>query len=289
MAKQRTIRSVVEYSGIGLHTGNKSTARFLPAPINSGITFVRKDILGEPRILAEIGNVVGVIRGTTIGDGQAVVHTVEHICSALLGLQIDNVIVEINANEPPVADGSSSFFVETLMKAGFEEQDAPRKEWVCAQEYTYRNNTTEIRISPSENLVVHCKLLFDHPMIGTQENTFTITPESYVKEIARARTFCFDYEVEALKRKGLAVGGSLDNAVVVGIDRIYNQEKVLRYPDEFVRHKVLDFLGDLFLLGYFVRGRIDAIKIGHGHNINFVREIKEKFLKTMSKSKENFL
>jgi UDP-3-O-acyl-N-acetylglucosamine deacetylase len=120
---------------------------------------------------------------------------------------------------------------------------------------------------------VQCQLTYDHPMISKQEVSFEITPESYMKEIAGARTFCFDYEVEALKRKGLARGGSLDNAVVIGIDRIHNKEKSLRWPDEFARHKILDFMGDLFLLGQRVQGKVTAVKVGHGHNINFVKEI----------------
>jgi UDP-3-O-acyl N-acetylglucosamine deacetylase len=271
--KQKTIKTEAVYKGIGLHTGNTCTASFLPAPSDSGVHFIRKDLPGSPKIPATIEHVVGVIRGTTIGIANVQVHTIEHICSALLGLGIDNLDVELDANEPPVADGSSKAFVETLLKAGLVEQDQPKKELFLAEPVIYQSNETKIEITPADFLEIHCQLIFTHPMIGNQENTFTITPETYLKEIAPARTFCFDYEVEALKRKGLARGGSLDNAVVVGMDRIYNKEKNLRYPDEFVRHKILDFLGDLFLLGQSVKGKIDATKVGHGHNINFVKKL----------------
>ena len=273
MQKQKTIKNEGTYSGVGLHTGNISTIKFIPAPANTGVHFVRTDLPEKPSISATIDQVIGVIRGTTLGFNGARVHTVEHVCSALMGLGIDNLIIELDANEPPVADGSAKPFVDALLKAELVEQNQPKNELIITEPLLYRQNETEIKISPSDQLTVHCQLLFDHPMIGKQEATFVITPETFIKEISRARTFCFDYEVEALKRKGLARGGSLDNAVVVGMNRIYNKEAVLRYPDEFVRHKILDFLGDLYLLGKTVRGKIDAIKIGHGHNINFVKEL----------------
>ena len=270
---QKTIQKQAAYSGVGLHTGNLSTVKFIPAPPNSGVAFVRTDLPGNPRIPANIDYVIGVIRGTTIGLEGARVHTVEHVCSALLGLGIDNLTVEVDCNEPPVADGSAKPFLETLLEAGLVDQDAPKSELLISEPVAYRSNETEIKIEPAEGLTIQCQLVFDHPMIGNQEAAFSVTPEDYAREIAAARTFCFDYEVEALKRKGLARGGSLDNAVVVGMDRIYNKEKVLRYPNEFVRHKILDFLGDLFLLGKTIQGKITAVKIGHGHNINFVKEI----------------
>lgn len=273
-ANQKTIKKEIVYKGVGLHTGNTSTVKFIPAPANSGVCFVRKDIPDSPRIPARIQHVTGVVRGTTLAVGDSVVHTVEHICSALFGLGIDNLVVEVDANEPPVGDGSAKPFVETLLKSGLEEQSAPRSIYIPSQPVAYRSNETEIRIEPADSLTIHCQLIFDHPLIGNQEATFAInTPESYIDEISKARTFCFDYEVEALKRKGLAKGGSLDNAVVVGMDKIHNKEKILRYTNEFVRHKVLDFLGDLFLFGRTVRGKITAVKIGHGHNVNFVREL----------------
>ncbi|OGR83726.1 MAG: UDP-3-O-[3-hydroxymyristoyl] N-acetylglucosamine deacetylase [Elusimicrobia bacterium RIFCSPLOWO2_01_FULL_54_10] len=270
---QTTIREAVQFKGIGLHTGDMTTMKFVPAPADSGVAFVRTDLPGQPRIPATIDRVVGVIRGTSIGMGDAQVHTVEHVCSALFALGIDNVTVELDASEPPVADGSARAFAELLLKAGIVEQDKPKHFLAIKEKVTYRQNETELSLEPGEGLTIACQLVYDHPMIGNQERNFEVNAESYLKDIAPARTFCFDYEVEALKRKGLARGGSLDNAVVVGADRIYNKEKNLRFPDEFVRHKVLDLLGDLSLLGKSIRGKITAVKIGHGHNINFVKEL----------------
>lgn len=270
---QKTIRDEIAFTGIGLHTGSLTTMKFAPAPAGSGVAFVRTDLPGWPRIPALIENVVGVIRGTSLGAGTAQVHTVEHVCSALYALGIDNVTVELNGSEPPVADGSSRPFMETLLRAGVQEQETPKAFFSPKEPISYRQNETGITLEPGEGLTISCQLVYDHPMIGNQEGTFVIDEPSYSLEISSARTFCFDYEVEALKRKGLARGGSLDNAVVVGMDRIHNKEKTLRYPNEFVRHKVLDLIGDLSLLGKSIQGKITAVKIGHGHNINFVKEL----------------
>lgn len=276
MLTQKTIKKETVYKGVGLHTGNTSTIKFIPAPANHGVCFIRKDLPGEPKIPAVIDYVTGVVRGTTLSVDGVSVHTVEHICSALLGLGIDNLIIEVDANEPPVADGSALPFAEALLKSGLVEQSEPKKILVLSEPVIYRFNETSIQIEPAEGFSIHCQLTYDHPMLSKQEATFQITPETYLKEIAPARTFCFDYEVEALKRKGLARGGSLDNAVVVGVDRIHNKEKSLRFPDEFVRHKILDFMGDLFLLGRTLQGKVSAVKVGHGHNINFVKELLHK-------------
>jgi len=276
MLKQRTLKSETKYKGIGLHTGNISTVKFIPAPPNSGVVFVRGDLPGKPRIPATLDYVTGVVRGTTLTKDGASVHTVEHICSALMGLGIDNLLVEIDSNEPPVGDGSARPFAEALLKSGMTDQSEPKHILSVTEPVIYRFNETEITLEPAEGLTIHCRLLYDHPMIPDQDVLFTIDPETYIREIAGARTFCFDYEVEALKRKGLARGGSLDNAVVIGVDRIHNKEKKLRWPDEFARHKILDFLGDIFLLGKTLQGKVTAVKIGHGHNINFVKELKLK-------------
>lgn len=273
MQQQKTIKKEAVYTGIGLHTGNICTVRFVPAPVNSGVCFLRKDLAQAQKIPATIDHVIDVVRGTTLGLNGIKVHTVEHICSALFGLGIDNLIIELDSNEPPVGDGSAKPFVETLLQSGLVEQEQSKNFFSSPEPVLYRSNETEISFEPAAGLAIQCQLIFDHPMIGKQVAAFSIDSETYIHEIAPARTFCFDYEVEALKRKGLARGGSLDNAVVIGMDKIHNKEKALRYPDEFVRHKILDFLGDLFLLGKCVQGKITAVKIGHGHNINFVKEL----------------
>lgn len=280
MQKQKTIKKEAIYKGIGLHTGKPCTVKFFPAEANSGVTFVRTDLASRPKIPAKIQFVSEVVRGTTLTMNGHSIHTVEHLCSALLGLGIDNLLIELDSVEPPVGDGSAKFFAELLLKSGLSEQEAPKNFFFSPQPVFYHSNETEIRFLPEpgehQRLTISCQLIYDHPMMAKQEATFSITPDTYLREIAPARTFCFDYEVEALKRKGLAKGGSLENAVVIGMDRIYNKEKTLRYPDEFVRHKILDFLGDLFLLGQPVCGKITAIKIGHGHNINFVKMLKQQ-------------
>src|SRR5258708_32626871 len=249
MTAQQTIGHDVYFQGIGLHTGNLCKAVFKPAPANSGVRLVRTDLPGQPAIQAHYSNVLGVIRGTTVGNDVMRVHTIEHMLSAVYALAIDNLVIELNANEPPVADGSSQGFFDTLKEAGLGDQAAPRSFLQPHERMEYRGGETEITLEPLDTLEITTVVIFNHPLIQRQEVTITIEPNEYRREIAPARTFCFDYEVEALKKQGLARGGSLDNAVVVGLDRIHNKEKKLRFPNEFARHKALDLLGGLYLLG----------------------------------------
>jgi UDP-3-O-acyl N-acetylglucosamine deacetylase len=274
---QRTIGHEAVYKGIGLHTGNKCSLIFKPAPANHGVVFIRTDLPGRPRLPANHSIVSSVIRGTTLSlDGEknheARVHTVEHVLSALYGLGIDNLEIEVNANEPPVADGSAVPFLDVLEKAGIKEFSEQRK-FFQPDPLEYKAGETSYEVIPADELTLETVISFKHPFIGDQKVLFTLNPGSFRSDISRARTFCFDYEVEALKRQGLARGGSLDNAVVVGMDRIHNKEKVLRYPDEFVRHKTLDLLGDLFLLGLPLKAHIKAFRVGHGHNVNLVKQL----------------
>jgi UDP-3-O-acyl N-acetylglucosamine deacetylase len=275
---QHTIAKEAYYKGIGLHTGNLCKIVFKPAPENNGVTLVRTDLPGQPRIQALYSNVISVIRGTTVGNEVMRVHTIEHVLSAVYALGIDNLVIELDANEPPVADGSSRVFFDTLKEADLVAQQAEQKILRPAQRIEYRSGETEVILEPSEHLILTTVLQYKHPLMQKQEVTATIEPDRYRIEISPARTFCFDYEVEALKKQGLAKGGSLDNAVVVGLDRIHNKEKQLRFPDEFARHKALDLLGDLFLLGYRLKAHITAVRPGHGHNINFVKLLAERLL-----------
>jgi len=275
---QHTIGKEVYFQGIGLHTGNLCKAIFKPAPANNGVTLMRTDLPGRPAIQAHYSHVVSVIRGTTVGNEAMRVHTIEHMLSAVYALGLDNLIIELNANEPPVADGSSQGFFDTLKEAGLVDQQTPRKVLKPQERLVYKNGDTEVTFEPGDGLQITTLLQYKHPMMQQQEITATIIPDLYRKEIAPARTFCFDYEVEALKKQGLAKGGSLDNAVVIGLDRIHNKEKMLRFPDEFARHKALDLLGDLFLLGLRLEGHVTAVRPGHGHNINFVKLLAEKFV-----------
>ncbi|MBI3292076.1 MAG: UDP-3-O-[3-hydroxymyristoyl] N-acetylglucosamine deacetylase [Elusimicrobia bacterium] len=272
---QRTIAREVSFEGVGLHTGNFCRVTFTPAPPHSGIRFVRSDLPGLPSVPATWPHVLDVIRGTTLGNSAMRIHTVEHLLSALYGLEIDNLTITVNANEPPVADGSSAPFCELLWNVGIMEQEVPRRMFIPQVPIVYQSGETRISIDPADDLQVTCQIIYDHPLLKQQELNLRLTPESFLAEIARSRTFCFDYEVEALKKQGLVKGGSLENAVVIGMDRIHNQEKALRFPNEFVRHKLLDFLGDLSLIGCRVLGHLTAIRCGHGHNIQFVHRLAE--------------
>ncbi len=274
---QKTIAREVEYKGIGLHTGNRCRLVFKPAPENAGVVFIRSDIASRPSMRASHEIVTSVIRGTTLSlggekDQEARVHTVEHVLSSLYGLGIDNLTIEVDANEPPVADGSSRPFIDALLSAGLIDQNA-RREYFQPEALTYRAGETEYTVEPADELIVENTIDFNHPLIGRQTRALVVNRENFIQEISRARTFCFDYEVEALKRQGLARGGSLDNAVVVGMDKIHNKEKSLRYADEFVRHKTLDLIGDLFLLGYPLKAKVTAFRCGHGHNVNLVKQL----------------
>lgn len=279
MDTQHTIAADVDVKGIGLHTGNICHAIFKPAPTNSGITFKRTDLPGKPEIRALYSKVVGVIRGTTLGDGGDMrVHTIEHMLSALYALGVDNALVEMTANEPPIVDGSSQVFYDSLKQVGLVDQGAPRTIFAPQETFEYRSHESMVRVEPADELSLNVEIDYKHPLIQKQTISYTLHPDSYRADIAPARTFCFDYEVEALKKQGLAKGGSLDNAVVVGLDRIHNKEKKLRFPDEFVRHKTLDLLGDLYLLGCRLKGRVTAVRPGHGHNTSFVKQLAEKYL-----------
>lgn len=273
---QRTIKEPAAFSGIGLHTGNLTTLTFKPAPPDSGVTFYRADIPGRPSIRAEIDQVVDVSRGTTIGNGEVRVHTVEHVLAAIVGMGIDNLDIDVDANETPVGDGSSLPFMTVLKKAGIVEQDRERKYIKIEEPVYYRNGDVTLSVLPADELRVTMTIAYDHVAIGTQYASFSITPETFESEIASARTFCFLREVKMLQDQGLIRGGTLENAVVIGDESILNDN--LRYPDEFVRHKVLDLLGDLFLLGRPIKGHIVGVKSGHAMHVKFTQQIKKALM-----------
>jgi len=276
MERQKTIASEAAFSGIGLHTGNLTTIVFRPAPPNSGITFYRIDMPGRPAIKADVDHVVDVSRGTTIGINGAKVHTVEHVLAAIAGLGIDNLDIDVDANETPVGDGSAIPFLTTLKKAGLVEQDAERTYIVVEDPVYFRKNDVTITLLPADDLRLTFTISFDHVAVGTQYASFKITPETFENEIAPCRTFCFLREVKTLQDQGLIRGGSLENAVVVGEDGILNDD--LRFPDEFVRHKILDLLGDMYLLGRPVKGHVVAVKSGHPTHVEFSKAIKKRML-----------
>lgn len=279
--KQKTIASEATLSGVGLHTGSLTTVTFKPAPPNSGIVFKRVDLPGQPCIPADVDHVVDVSRGTTIGIGDAHVHTVEHGLAAMAGLGVDNLMVELDAEEIPNGDGSALPVMNTLDKAGIVEQDADREYITVDRPVYYRQDDVTLSILPSDELRISMTIAYDHVCIGTQYASFVVNEESFRREIAPARTFCFLREVKMLQEKGLIRGGSLESAVVIGDDTILNEE--LRFPDEFVRHKILDLLGDMYLLGKPVKGHIVGVKGGHEKNVLFSKQIKKVYANGSSK------
>ena len=272
--KQKTIARPVSCSGIGLHTGENAKITFKPAPENTGIIFERVDIESRPRIPAIVDYVDSVLRGTTIGKDGVRIHTVEHLLAALAGTEIDNVIIEMEGNEIPAYDGSSNFFVKAIEEAGIKKQKAERKEAILTKPFSYEENGVHFLVLPSDNLKISFHIEYQNPLVGIQFESIDINAENFRKLIAEARTFAFLNEVEELKKSGLIKGGSLENAVVFNEDRILNTDP-LRSNKEPVRHKILDLLGDIQLLGMPVRAHIISFKSGHPSNINLVRKMRD--------------
>jgi UDP-3-O-[3-hydroxymyristoyl] N-acetylglucosamine deacetylase / 3-hydroxyacyl-[acyl-carrier-protein] dehydratase len=274
--RQKTLKSPVSFQGVGLHTGETHTIRLVPASADAGLVFVRTDLPGNPRIRVCPGNARTDrpdIRRTVLAAGGAEVHTVEHVLAAVSGLGIDNLTLEIDgleAPEPP--DGSARALVEAMRQAGVVELDAPRRFLEITRPVAYQDGAVQLVVLPHPGLRLSFTLQFNNPLIGTQHQSFEISPETFAREIAPARTFALWEDVEKLRQAGMIQGGSLQNALVVKGDTIMNEEG-LRFPDEFVRHKILDLLGDLTLLGQPLRGHVMAVRSGHPSNIRFVREI----------------
>lgn len=269
---QKTIAKEFTLSGPGLHTGNHTRVTFRPAPENTGIIFVRDDLKSQPRIHLNPDCVLGVIRGTTIGTKEAHIHTVEHILATLSALGIDNVFVHMTNSEPPALDGSSKPYVNAILQVGAVDQSAPKDYFQVTEKIEYSAGDTKITAEPSDDFEIDSTIIYNHPMITTQRYALKVTPERFAAEIAPARTFCFDYEIEALQNRGLGRGGDLSNTVIIGQDK-FHAEGGLRFADEFIRHKILDLIGDLYLLGRPIKAKITAVKTGHLHNINFVKKL----------------
>jgi UDP-3-O-[3-hydroxymyristoyl] N-acetylglucosamine deacetylase/3-hydroxyacyl-[acyl-carrier-protein] dehydratase len=276
--RQRTVRTECSYKGIGIHTGQEVTVRFKPAPPDSGVVFVRVDLPNAPPIPASIGHVVmseDYTRRTTLSSQGVDIYTVEHVLAALAGLGLDNVVVELDSDEPAEpTDGSCMPFVEILSEAGVEEQDAPLQHLEIVEPVSFDEGDVHITASPHDGFRLSFTIDYENPTIGTQYASFEMDEETFLAEIASARTFALQKDVEGLKKQGLIKGGSLDNAIVVGEDGIINKSD-LRFPDEFVRHKILDLLGDLALLGMPIRGHVYASKSGHATNVKFVGKLRD--------------
>ncbi|HEY3897904.1 MAG TPA: bifunctional UDP-3-O-[3-hydroxymyristoyl] N-acetylglucosamine deacetylase/3-hydroxyacyl-ACP dehydratase [Chthoniobacter sp.] len=267
---QTTLAKPASISGSSLHTGEQVTLTLLPAPPGHGRKFKRKDLADEPIIEAKIENVKTVERSTTIAEGSVKVHTVEHVLSALAGMGVDNALIEMDANEPPIGDGSSQPYVELIKKAGIVEQNVPRPEFhVTEPVFLETKGGSLMAIVPDAAFRVSCTQVGPEGRF-TQFYSTEITPEIYEKQIAPARTFVFYEDVKPLMDKGLIKGGSLENAVVVRGDSVLSKES-LRFREEFARHKILDIVGDLALFGRPIRGHVIAVKPGHGANTDLAR------------------
>ena len=309
--KQQTIKKTISYKGRGLHTGNDTTITFKPAPENYGIRFVRVDMENQPEIPAIVENVkqntdIDSLRGTTIYSNGAEVHTVEHVLAAIVGLQIDNIRVEINANEPPIGDGSAMPFVHKLIEAGIEEQNEPKDYVIIEESISYRDEKRGIEFAalPTDDYRVTVMIDYKNPALGSQHSGLFSMEKEFITEFAPARTFCFLHEVESLLEQGLIKGGDLNTAVVI-VDRELSEkdlaqlkakleirsditlgpsggilnDKPLRFKNEPCRHKLLDLIGDLALVGVPIKAQILAARPGHQSNIEFARMIRSIYKK----------
>jgi len=303
LVQQHTIKRPVSMTGVGLHTGVQTTMTFKPAPENYGIRFRRVDMGGAPEIPADVDHVIDVARGTTIGIGDARVHTVEHVLAAFVGLQVDNVIIELDNIEPPIADGSTKPFVDMVLEAGVQEQEAPKDYLIIDQtiEYINEEKGVDIVALPTDDYRVTVLVDYHNPALGSQHTGLFNLEKEFVTEFAPARTFCFLHEVEMLHDQGLIRGGNLDNAIVI-VDReltdqdlkklavklgndhslilgqtgILNDKK-LHYKNEPARHKLVDLMGDLALIGVPLKAQILAARPGHASNVEFARKVRKLY------------
>ena len=274
MDAQRSIRRQISCVGIGLHSGNKVNLTLKPAPADFGIRFRRTD-LGDHEVPATVHNLAGIQLATGLARNEVSVETVEHLLAALVSVGIDNVIVELNSPEVPIMDGSAAPFVYLILnEAGVKKLSAPRRFLKVLRPISLTHGDKRIALYPSDHFKVTYSISFDHPLLRHQSRTMRITEDSFVEDIAPARTFGFLKEVEMLRQRGLALGGSLDNAIVLGETGVLNN--ALRFEDEFVRHKILDVIGDLSLVGHPVIGHLVAHRGGHALHTAFAARILEE-------------
>jgi UDP-3-O-[3-hydroxymyristoyl] N-acetylglucosamine deacetylase len=273
--KQKTIKNEISFSGIGLHSGEKSQVTIKPSEVNSGINFIRTDVSDVNKnalIMALWHNVSSTTLSTTISNGDVSVSTIEHLMSALSGMHIDNVLILIDGPEVPIMDGSSKPFVELFEKAGLVKQGEYRRILKVIKEVEVSNGDSLVKILPSNYFSIDFEIVFDSHLINSQSCQLQLINGNYKSDVASARTFGFEKDVQKLREKGYALGGSLENAVVVGDNNILNTGG-LRFKDEFVRHKILDSIGDLYLAGYPVQGYFSGKKSGHYLNNQLLNKL----------------
>jgi UDP-3-O-[3-hydroxymyristoyl] N-acetylglucosamine deacetylase len=274
MVRQRTLRNPIRATGVGLHTGEKVFMTLRPAPVNAGIIFRRTDLDPVEVVHAKAGKVGETMLGTTLVQADVKVATVEHLMSALAGLGIDNACVDLSGSEVPIMDGSAAPFVFLIQSAGIEEQSAPKRFIRIRRPVEVREGDKWARFSPFDGFKVDFEIEFDHPIFKRHHRraSMDFSSTSFLKEVARARTFGFMRDLETLRGMNLIMGGSLDNAIVLDDYRILNEDG-LRYENEFVRHKILDAIGDLYLLGHSLIGAFSGYKSGHGLNNLLLRKL----------------
>jgi len=270
MRLQRTIKREVSFEGIGLHTGNHVNVTLKPAPRDSGIVFYRTD--KNLTIKADVNAVVDTAFATSLGYNGTKIKTVEHLLATAAGLGIDNLLIELDGSEIPVLDGSSTELIDIILKGGIAKQGKKRPYLRITKPVFFEDGHSEVTALPYEGRKITYRILFNHHLLGEQKLSIELTEENFAKEIAPARTFGFVKDVEYLRANGLAKGGSLENAIILGDNGVLNKSG-LRFKDEFVRHKILDFIGDISLIGFPIYGHIVANRAGHSTNVKFVKSL----------------
>lgn len=266
---QQTLAGPVIYSGIGLHSGKNVNICMLPAAIDTGIVFVRTDLPAKPEISAILDNVSSTLKATTLSENGAEVFTVEHLMAALSMLGIDNCRIEMDSPEPPVADGSAGVFADLILEVGRKLQNAPKKVYALDKAFAVHQDDRYICILPYDGYRISFTSINPHPLLGTQYYDIELTEENFLKEIATARTVAFMHEVDQMKKMGLGLGGNTDNVVVFDDTGILSKP---RFDNELIRHKILDVIGDFYLLGH-IKAHIVAVKTGHAFNAELARQI----------------
>ena len=266
---QQTLAAPVSYSGIGLHSGKNVNMCMLPAEVDTGIVFIRTDLPDKPEISAKPANVSSTLKATTLSENGAEVFTVEHLMAALSMMGIDNCRIEMDSPEPPVTDGSSGVFADLILEAGRKTQAAPRKVYTLDRAFAVHQDDRYICVLPYDGYRISFTSINPHPLLGTQYYDIELTEENFLKEIATARTVAFMHEVEQMKKMGLGLGGNTDNVVVFDNTGILSET---RFDNELIRHKILDVIGDLYLLGH-IKAHIVAVKTGHAFNAELARQI----------------
>lgn len=277
MEKQRTIEKELSLKGIGLHTANKVNITFKPADIDTGINFIRTDLPSRPVIKASVEYLLSPsrsVRRSSVGQGTIEIHTIEHLMAALAGLGIDNIYIEIDNDEVPGLDGSSLNFLEILTQAGIKEQEKDRAYYSIKEPIFVEEDGASIVAVPSSEFKISYTLNYNHPLLKTEFLQINLNADVFKRELAPARTFCLEDEAAELQRQGLGRGANYENTLVVSKNRVIKNK--LRYEDEFIRHKILDLLGDLYLLGQPIKGHIIALKSGHSLNLKLLRKISQQ-------------